>query len=46
MPCIFNGTLILWIVCEKCNNNDDTRFLKEEPIEILKIFGLIDNINE
>ena len=42
----FNEALVLSIICDKCGSNDDKIFTIEESIEILKILGLIDNINE
>ena len=45
ISCIFNGTLVLSIICGKCSNNNDTIFKKEQSIEILKILALINNIN-
>ena len=37
-------TLVLSIVCSKCNNEDEKIFKEEESIEILKIPFLIENI--
>ena len=37
-------TLVISIICSKCKNNDEKIFKEEEPIEILKILGLIENI--
>ena len=31
-------------MCSKCNNKDEKIFKKEEPFNILKILGLINNI--
>ena len=40
--CIFSKkTLVLSIICSKCENDHKKIFKEEEPIEILKIFGLI-----
>ena len=36
--------LVLSIICSKCKNEDEKLSKVEELIEILKIFGLIDNI--
>ena len=36
--------LLLSIICSKCKNKDKKSFKKEESIEILKILGLIQNI--
>ena len=35
---------VLSIVCSKCKNEDEKLFKEEESIEILKIFGLIENL--
>ena len=35
---------VLSIICSKCKNEDEKLFKEEESIEILKIFGLIENI--
>ena len=34
-------TLVLSIICSKCENDNEKIFKEEEPIEILKILGLI-----
>ena len=34
-------TLVLFIICSKCNNEDEKIFNEEESIKILKIPGLI-----
>ena len=41
---ILEKILILSIICNRCKNEDEKIFLEEESIEILKIFGLIENI--
>ena len=38
---IFEKTLVLCIICSKCENNNEKIFKEEEPIEILKILSLI-----
>ena len=38
--------LVLSIICDKCGSNDEKIFKEEESIEILKILGLINNMNE
>ena len=38
---IFEKTLVLSVICSKCENDDEKIFKEEEPIEILKILGLI-----
>ena len=37
-------TLVLSIICSKCENEDEKIFKAEESIEILKFLGLIENI--
>ena len=32
-------------ICDKCGSNDERIIKEEKPMEILKIFGLINNIN-
>ena len=41
---IFEETLFLSIICSKCGNDNEKIFIEEESIEILKMFGLIKNI--
>ena len=41
---ILEKTLVLSIICSKCNNEDEKRFKGEESIEIFKMFSLIGNI--
>ena len=43
---VFNKKFVIYIICDKCGSNDDKVFKEEESIEILKVLGLIDNINE
>ena len=38
---IFEITLLLSIICSRCENEDGKIFKEEESVEILKIFGLI-----
>ena len=38
---IFEKTLVLSIICSKCENDNEKIFKEEEPIEILKILSLI-----
>ena len=40
----FKKTLYLSIICSECGNEDGKIFKEEEPIEILKILGLIKDI--
>ena len=44
MSYIFQKTLVLSIICSKCRNEDEEIFKEEEPIDIFKILGLIENI--
>ena len=37
-------TLVPFIICSKCKNEDEKEFKEEESIEILKILRLIENI--
>ena len=41
---ILEKTLVLFVICSKCKSEDEKIFKEEESIEILKIFGLIENI--
>ena len=41
ISCIFEKTLALSIICSKCENDNEKIFKEEEPIDILKILGLI-----
>ena len=41
---LLEKTLVLSIICSKCKNEDEKIFKEEEPIEILKILGLIESI--
>ena len=42
---IFDKTLVLSIICDRCGSNDENTFEKEESIEILKILGLVNDMN-
>ena len=44
MSSIFEKRIVLSIICSKCINEDKKIFKEEESTEILKIFGLIENI--
>ena len=44
MSYLLEETLVLSIICSKCKNEDEKIFKDKESIEILKIFGLIENI--
>ena len=41
---LLEKTLVLSIIYSKCKNEDEKLFKEGEPIEILKIIGLIENI--
>ena len=41
---IFEKTLIFYIICSKCGNEDEKIFKEEESIQILNILSLIKNI--
>ena len=43
---LLEKALLLSIICSKCKNEDEKIFKEEESIEILKILGLINNIEE
>ena len=43
---LLEKTLVLSIICSKCKSKDEKIFKEKESIEILKILGLIDNIEE
>ena len=43
ISCILPKTLVPSIICSKCKNENKKK-IKEESIEILKILGLIRNI--
>ena len=45
MSYIFDKTLALSTICDKCNSNEEEILKKEEPIEIIKIIGLINKMN-
>ena len=38
--------LVLSIVCSKCDSKDENIFKEQESIVILKVFGLINNIEK
>ena len=44
MSCILERTLVLSIIRSRCKNEDEKLFKEEEPTEIFKILGLIENI--
>ena len=46
ISCILEKTLLLSIICSKSGSNDEVIFKEEESIKILKILGLINNIEQ
>ena len=44
--CLLEKTLVLSLICSKCKNQDEKVFKEKESIEILKILGFINNIEE
>ena len=43
---LLEKALVLSIICSKCKYEDEKVFKEEESIVMLKIFGLINNIEE
>ena len=43
---LLEKTLVLSIICSKCINADEKIFKEEDSIEIIKILGLINNIDK
>ena len=43
ISCIFDKTLLLSIIDSKFENKDEKIFKEEEPVKILKVFGLIES---
>ena len=41
---LLEKALVLSIICSKCKNEDGKLFKEEESMEILKVFGSIENI--
>ena len=41
---LLEKTLVLSIISSKCKNEDEKLFKEVESIEILKLFGLIENM--
>ena len=44
MSYIFEKTLVLYIICSKCENEHKKIFKEKESTEILKNFGLIKDV--
>ena len=45
MSYMFNETLVLSIICDKCSSINNTTFKEEQSIKILNILGLVNKIN-
>ena len=43
---ILDKILVFSIIFDKCGNNNEKLFKEEESIEIIKSFGLINNMND
>ena len=43
---LLEKTLVLFIICSKCKNEDEKIVREEESIEIFQIIGLINNIKK
>ena len=43
---IFDETLSLSTICDKCSSNDEKIFKEQESIEIVRILSLINNMSE
>ena len=43
---MFNKILVPYIICDKCDSNNNRILTEEESIQILKILGLTNNIAE
>ena len=43
---IFDKTLLLSRACDKCYSNDEKIFWLEESTEILKIIGLVNDVEK
>ena len=41
ISCLLEKTLVLFIICSKCKNEDEKLFKEDESIEILKTLDLI-----
>ena len=41
---LLEKTFVVSSICKKCKNEDEKLFKEKESIEILKVFGLIENI--
>ena len=45
MSYLLEKTIVVFIICSKCNNEDEKLFKEEESTAILKILVLIKNIS-
>ena len=43
---IFDKTLVLYIICDKCGSKDEEIFKEEKSIEMLKVLSLINNMKK
>ena len=43
---ISNKILVIFIICNKCDSNDENTFKDKESVEILKILASINKTNE
>ena len=43
---LLEKTIVLPITCSKCKNEDEKIFIEKELIGLIKILGLINNIEE
>ena len=41
---MFEKTLVLFVICSKCDSQDENIYKEEECIEMLNIVGLIKNV--
>ena len=46
IPNLLEKTLVLSIICSNCKDEDEKIFKEKKSIEILKSFGLINNIEK
>ena len=44
MSYLLEKTLVLSVICSKCKNKNEKIFKEEESMAILKILGLINNV--
>ena len=46
ISCICYKILLLFSICKKCWSEDERIFMEQESVEILKMLGLINNIEK